>query len=167
MLSGNMHLMIRLPLLFICVGLILTAIPEGIQAEPAEVPTRGEKGDGESSSRGALSEIMQVGARLVGKTPRSNDPRGLPDVEAEGTSSTAARKAAIAALPLEHLTPENRQRVNTLLKSVSFYRRLPKVTFNVEPDVYNYFLAHPDVAVSIWRAMKISKLKMWQTGRFD
>jgi hypothetical protein len=167
MLTGNMHLMIRLPLLLICVGILVTAIPDGLQAEPTEPAARGEKGDGESPSRGALSEIMQVGARLVGKNPRSNDPRGLPDVEAEGTSATAARKAAIAALPLEHLTPENRQRVNTLLKSVSFYRRLPKVTFTVEPDVYNYFLAHPDVAVSIWRAMKISKLKMWQTGRFE
>ena len=41
------------------------------------------------------------------------------------------------------------------------------MTFPVEPEVYNYFMAHPDAAVSIWRAMKISKLQMWQTGRFD
>jgi hypothetical protein len=50
---------------------------------------------------------------------------------------------------------------------VSFYRRLPKVSFAVEPEVYAYFMAHPDAAVSIWRAMKISKLQMWQTGRYD
>jgi len=166
MLSWNTHLMIRSPLFPVCFGLVLAAVPAGLRADPGDAAQRVERSE-ETPPRGGLSDIVQVGARLVGKSSRSSEARGLPEVEAEGTSSSSARKAAIAALPLEQLTPENRQRVNTLLKSVSFYRRLPKVTFNVEPEVYNYFLAHPDVAVSIWRAMKISKLKMWQTGRFD
>src|SRR5258708_31279202 len=109
---------------------------------------------------------MQAGAKLVGKNAQTDNRQPI-ELDAKGTSETAARKAAIAALPVDQLTVENRQRVHTLIKSVSFYRRLPKVTFTVEPEVYNYFLAHPDVAVSVWRAMKISKLKMWQTGRFD
>jgi hypothetical protein len=70
-------------------------------------------------------------------------------------------------MPLDQLSPEVRQNAAALLKAASYYRRLPKVTFSIEPEVYNYFVAHPDVAVSIWRAMKISKLQMWQTGRFD
>ncbi len=43
----------------------------------------------------------------------------LPDVNAKGNSSSASRKAAIAELPFEQLSPENRQQVSTLLKSPS------------------------------------------------
>jgi hypothetical protein len=169
MLSEKLHLMIRLPLLLILSNLLVAVSPAALRAEADEPPARNEKADkaeAESSGRSSFNEIMQIGAKLVGKSAQ-NDTHQPFELDAKGTSDTAARKAAIAALPLDQLSAENRQKVQTLTKSVSFYRRLPKVTFTVEPEVYNYFLAHPDVAVSIWRAMKISKLKMWQTGRFD
>jgi hypothetical protein len=169
MLSEKLHLMIRLPLLLICSSFLFATSPDLVRAESDESPgktEKAEKPDADSPSRSAFNEIIQAGAKIVGKSS-SNDNRQPLELDAKGTSETVARKAAIAALPLESLSAENRQKVHSLTKSVSFYRRLPKVTFTVEPDVYNYFLAHPDVAVSIWRAMKISKLKMWQTGRFD
>jgi hypothetical protein len=169
MLSEKLHLMIRLPLLLVYSSLSLVLAPAGLRAQSDEPPARSEKGDkaeADSPGRSSFNEIMQLGAKLVGKTAPSDSHQPL-ELDAKGSSETSARKAAIAALPLDQLSAENRQKVQTLVKSVSFYRRLPKVTFTVEPEVYNYFLAHPDVAVSIWRAMKISKLKMWQTGRFD
>ena len=168
MLSEKLHLMIRLPLLLVCSSFFLAFSPAPLRAESDEAAPRTGKTDKPEAdtSRSTFNEIMQVGAKLVGKTAHS-DNRQPFELDAKGTSETSARKAAIAALPLDQLSAENRQKVHTLVKSVSFYRRLPKVTFTVEPEVYNYFVAHPDVAVSIWRAMKISKLKMWQTGRFD
>ena len=180
MLREKLHLMIRLPLLLIFSSFILGLShgpfsPHPLRAESDEPPARSEKAEkaektdkaeADLPGRSAFNEIMQVGAKLVGKTAQ-NDNRLPFELDAKGTSESSARKAAIAALPVDQLSAENRQKVHTLVKSVSFYRRLPKVTFTVEPEVYNYFLAHPDVAVSIWRAMKISKLKMWQTGRFD
>jgi hypothetical protein len=82
----------------------------------------------------------------------------------EGTSSRAAKKAGIAALPLDKLTPEGRQKVQQILGSASIFRELPTLVFEVEPSVYQYFLMHPDVAVSIWRVMGVSNFKMFQTG---
>lgn len=159
------HRLDRLSILCICSAFSIFA-PAGLHAEP---PTAAEPG--QSASHGAFSEIVQAGARMFGKSPKpaasAANSHAYPEVDAKGTSSSAARREAIADLPLEHLSPEKRQQVESLTKSVSFYRRLPKVTFPVEPAVYQYFLAHPDVAVSIWRAMKISKLQMWQTGRYD
>jgi len=186
MLSEKLHLMIRLPLLLICSSIALTSLPARLWADGDEAPARsdrtekpdrtekteradkGDKAEGDTPghSHSSLNEIMQVGAKLAGKSAQ-NETHHPIELDAKGTSESSARKAAIAALPVEQLSAENRQKVEKLIKSVSFYRRLPKVTFTVEPEVYNYFLAHPDVAVSIWRAMKISKLKMWQTGRFD
>src|SRR6185369_3641937 len=87
------------------------------------------------------------------------------DARDKGTSAVSARKEALATLPLDQITREQRERVDEILGSTSFYRRLPTLVFAVEPDVYTYFINHPDVAVSIWRAMKISKLQMWQTGK--
>jgi hypothetical protein len=115
-----------------------------------------------------FEKFLLTGARLFGKgQDKPGEERDIINAEPKGSSSSSARKQAIAALPLDQLTPEQRARVNGLVKSTSYFRRLPKVTFAVEPEVYGYFLAHPDAAVSMWRAMKISKLEMWQTGRYE
>jgi hypothetical protein len=160
--------MTRLPVLVFCSAGLLLTFKGPVRAEPADGLSRAQPAETESSSHSGLGEVIQAGARLFGKSQQNEGPnRPSPDVNAKGTSSTAARKAAIASLPLEKLSPENRHKVAAILKSVSFFRQLPKVTFAVEPEVYNYFVAHPDAAVSVWRAMKISKLQMWQTGRFD
>lgn len=84
-----------------------------------------------------------------------------------GTSSTEAKRAAIAELPLDKLKPADRRRVKAVIDSVGMFRRLPTVVFSSDPEAYEYFVRHPDVVASIWRAMRISKLQMWQTGRFE
>jgi len=167
--TRNLHRMTRSFLTIVVVFTIRFAVPASqLGAAPPESTDGVRTANGEVPGHSAFSDIVQAGTKPAGKNPPAeNVNRALPEVNARGTSSSTARKGALAALPLDHLSPENRQKVNTLLKSVSFYRRLPTVTFPVEPEVYNYFMAHPDAAVSIWRAMKISKLQMWQTGRFD
>ena len=107
-------------------------------------------------------EVTQTGGEAPARN-RQDDGQAAADA-ARGNSSSAVRKAALAGLPLDKLTPENRALANNVLDSVSYFRRLPTVAFDVDPAVYMYFVSHPDVAVSVWRAMKISKLEMWQTG---
>jgi hypothetical protein len=168
MLNVNPHLMSRQSFLFLCTGVLLAMAPVAIMAEPDESPVKQAQAESDSARHSVFGDILQIAGKHSAKSAQSaSEPKMLPDLEAKGSSDSQSRKAAIAALPLDQLTPENRQKVAGLLKSVSFYRRLPKVTFPVEPEVYNYFVAHPDVAVSIWRAMKISKLQMWQTGKTD
>ncbi len=83
----------------------------------------------------------------------------------KGTSSRASRKAAIDALPLDKLSDEHRKLALSVIESTSVFRDLPTLEFEVEPAVYEFFRMHPDVAVSIWRAMEISQFQMWQTAR--
>jgi hypothetical protein len=40
------------------------------------------------------------------------------------------------------------------------FRRLPTLTFEADPDVYQYFIRNPDVTVATWRAMEISKFQL-------
>ncbi|MBS0205704.1 MAG: hypothetical protein JSS49_22610 [Planctomycetes bacterium] len=86
-----------------------------------------------------------------------------------GNSSSAVRKLAIHDLPLAELSAEATAKINGVLSNVAMFRRLPTLTFEVDPEIYAYFLRNPDVAVSTWRAMEISKfqLKEVEPNQFD
>jgi len=85
-----------------------------------------------------------------------------------GSSSALVRKQAVAELPLDDLTPDARAKAEHLLQSLGLFRRLPTLAFDVEPGVYHYLLQNPDVAVSTWRAMEISRFELKQVspGRY-
>ena len=80
----------------------------------------------------------------------------------KGNSRRTARQAGIEQLPLNHMTVANRKKADGILEHVSLFRELPMLQFEVEPAVYHYFTQHPDVAVSIWRVLEISKFQMRQ-----
>jgi hypothetical protein len=87
---------------------------------------------------------------------------GVSTVKA-GSSSYSVRKQAVSDLALGELTPDASAKVNGVLNNVAMFRRLPTLSFEVDPDVYNYFLRNPDVAVATWRAMEISKFQLTET----
>ncbi|MCY2968914.1 MAG: hypothetical protein NT069_35700 [Planctomycetota bacterium] len=147
-------------------ALCSTALTRPLAAQ-SEVVRAHEEAVADDPSATVFGKVVQAGAKILGKGTKPSTEKEILDAEPKGNSTTAARKQAIAALPLDHLTAEQRDRVAGITKNVSFYRRLPKVSFPVEPEVYKYFLSHPDVAVSVWRAMQISKLQMFQTGKHE
>lgn len=81
-----------------------------------------------------------------------------------GDSSRRTRQDAIAQLPIQHLTPDNQQHVQQILKDLSLYRRLPTLEVEVDRRAYQFFTDHPDVAVSIWRALQISSVQMTEVN---
>lgn len=80
----------------------------------------------------------------------------------KGNSSDKTKAKALEALPLAQLSPEARARTEAIVHDVGFFRRTPTVTFACQPEVYTYFLDCPESAVSIWRAMEISQMKLWK-----
>lgn len=142
-------------------------------------------------SAGAACGLVLAGAAFAAETPngvrdsseagtKSISSSGEADLDAAfqtlgvtttkpGSSSYATRKLAIADLPMSELSPDATSKVNGILSNVAMFRRLPTLSFEVDPDVYTYLLKNPDVAVSTWRAMEISKfqLKEYDTGCFD
>ncbi|ODA29317.1 hypothetical protein A6X21_09255 [Planctopirus hydrillae] len=81
-----------------------------------------------------------------------------------GSSTSQLRKEAMADLPMHRLTAEQQKKLNSLLQSVTLYRRLPTLQFEVDADAYRFFMQHPDIAVSTWRAMDISKFQLKETA---
>lgn len=103
---------------------------------------------------------------IATKSSTADDAKPNIDVEvvSPGSSVATVRKQALSDLPLEKIAAEFRPKVEELTKNVSLFRRMPTLKVVTEPEVYNFFLAHPDVAVSLWRVMEISTFEMWQTG---
>ncbi|MFO0919010.1 MAG: hypothetical protein U0872_11930 [Planctomycetaceae bacterium] len=89
--------------------------------------------------------------------------QGLTVVKS-GSSAGATKRQAIAELPLDRLPMEQRQKVQAVVDGLGLYRRLPSISFEVDRDVYAFFLQNPDVAVSSWRAMGISKFTISEIG---
>jgi hypothetical protein len=95
--------------------------------------------------------------------PAAHESESLADrvrIVERSTSSKSARDRAIRSLPLDKLSADDRRRVEDAIRDVSLFRQLPVVTFQAEADVCRFFIEHPDVAVSIWRAMEISEFQL-------
>lgn len=91
-------------------------------------------------------------------------PRLRLEVQEKGNSSRDELQAAIRRFPFSQLDPTDRERIRPVLESPTLFRRLPKIRCEIDPRGYTFFTAHPDVAVSIWRAMGISEMQLYQTG---
>lgn len=81
-----------------------------------------------------------------------------------GTSDSTIRQQAISELNVARLPTSAQSKARQVLQNISFYRRLPTLQFAVNSEAYQYFLTHPDVAVSTWRALEISKFELKQTA---
>jgi hypothetical protein len=107
------------------------------------------------------------GAELAGSRTISADAAfqslGVLTAKA-GSSSYAVRKQAIVELQAAELSADATTKVNRILNNLAMFRRMPTLTFEADPDVYNYFLRNPDVTVATWRAMEISKFQLTSVG---
>jgi hypothetical protein len=157
-----------MPGVVLMVGFVLVASSKSIQAEE---PRRLDQVivDGAIATAGYLTEsvsgdspepvIQQV---QFGASDFSTDPfeaYGVTQTKA-GSSATSLRKQAAGDIPLHQVRDVDRERVQKILKETSLYRRLPTLTYEVEPEVHRFFVQQPDVAVSTWRAMEISKFEL-------
>jgi hypothetical protein len=118
------------------------------------------------------SEVTQTATPLDDFDRREPSPAIVPvkatldriEILEPGSSERDSLKSARAALPLARLTPAGRRRAEHVLSNLSMFRAMPAVRIEVDHEAYRYFVEHPDVAVSIWRALDVSKCQLWQTG---
>ena len=108
--------------------------------------------------------------RLAAELPGQSQAKVKPRLEdklrtlAKGSSAKETQLHGISELPIWQLTPAERKKVDAILESLSLFRELPTFALEVDPEVHEFFLDHPETAVSIWRAMKISKFQMTELG---
>ncbi len=143
-------------MLFVCDSSALAGDAPGVDVPaklPSDVLEEATPLDEVAGDKPVSSNIMPVKATL-----------DRIEVLEPGTSDRDMLKAAKAALPLNRLTQAGRRRADAILSNLSMFRAMPAVRIEVDHDAYRYFVEHPDVAVSIWRALEVSKCQLWQTG---
>mgnify|MGYP006969351020 CR=1 FL=1 len=135
------------------------------------LPVWGNPGNAPSSDSQSKDEDRLIVAeyREVRRTTRPDDDpisssNAIVNVIQAGDSSRSAAEKCIAALPLQRMKVEHRRAAEAILNEYSLFRQMPTLELAVHHETYRFFASHPDVAVSIWRAMEISKFQMWQTG---
>lgn len=94
--------------------------------------------------------------------------RRRPDPRAS-TTSDAARRDAIASIPLEQLDAESRAKVTAVVQDAAAFRRLPTEVIDCDPHLFLFLVRHPDVAVNIWQVLELSEMELRQTdsNRFE
>ena len=85
----------------------------------------------------------------------------------DSSSDKQLQKTAAAQIPLNRMSQRSQQRALHLLRNTSQYRRMPTLQYEVDASLFQYLINHPDVAISTWRVMGISKLSMWETAPFE
>ncbi len=87
------------------------------------------------------------------------------NVEGNGTSSRAAYREAVDAIPLDRLAKPQADAVRRCLRSTTLYRRLPSQTIVCDRGLLEFSLDHPEAIVDLWRVLDISRLSLDPSGR--
>ena len=85
----------------------------------------------------------------------------------KASTSRAAKQSAIAAIPLNKLNQEARQKVKSVINSTSVYRRLPASQYCCDPDMHNFLVRYPEVIVGIWKIMGITQVDTKRVADYE
>ncbi len=69
------------------------------------------------------------------------------------------RADAIAAIPLDRLTPAAQQRIERIVHRPTLYRRLPPKSIACDGELFLFIARNPEVLIGIWDLMGITQVK--------
>ncbi|MDO5581695.1 MAG: hypothetical protein Q4G69_11250 [Planctomycetia bacterium] len=78
--------------------------------------------------------------------------------------SRASAKEVMSRIPISKMNEAEQKVVRTVLSDYTIYRRLPMAGGICNPEVFDYFLTHPDTVVGLWEAMGSTQLSMVRTS---
>ena len=82
----------------------------------------------------------------------------------QATTSDAARREAIKAIPLKQMHSKYRLAVEKVLQDCSLYRRLPTQMVDCDPKLFTFLAKNPEMLVEMWQHMGISRVSLQRTS---
>jgi len=82
----------------------------------------------------------------------------------QATTSAAARRQAIQAIPLKKIHPKYRNSVHKVLTDSSLYRRMPTQMVDCDPKLFSFLAQNPEVLVEMWKHLGISRVNLERKG---
>ena len=83
----------------------------------------------------------------------------------EATTSHAARREAIQAIPVHAIAKTHRRAVQQVLNRPSLYRRMPTQIVDCNPELFTFLARNPELLVEMWKKLEISRVDLVRTGR--
>lgn len=89
-----------------------------------------------------------------------------PSAEALAQASTDRNEGreVLARVPWDRLSPKAQTKLQSLTSSPTIYRRLPMAGGRCNPELFDFFLTHPNAVVELWRSMGFEDVAMRHEG---
>ncbi len=169
---GREQLMLRSQLRLVWVATVTSTVMLAAEAgtgcalasPPAVQPASCQIEQSVVSSVGRMGTLTESEMRDEDAAVEAEMKRLMPDfsIIAKGGSTAADKALGLRQLPLRQLDARERNIVQEITSQCAQFRRLPTITMQCEQAAYQYFVQHPDVAVSLWRALGISEMSVVQ-----
>lgn len=91
----------------------------------------------------------------------------LPGSGPPRVGSMAHREQILAALPMDRLTDEAKQRILGIAEKPTLFRRLPSQIVPCDRDMFLFLTRNPDVLVGLWDLMGITQVQSTRTGPYQ
>ena len=82
----------------------------------------------------------------------------------QASTSEAAQREAMQAIPLKNIHPRYRKSVHKVLTDSSLFRRMPTQMVDCDPKMFTYLMKNPEMLVEMWQQMGISRVTLKRTG---
>lgn len=84
-----------------------------------------------------------------------------------GDSTRDARDKALKSIPFAQLTPQANSKLTSVIDGSSYFRRMPTQTLQCEPELLICLARNPEVLVSIWDSMGITRVSLDRTAQYQ
>lgn len=84
----------------------------------------------------------------------------------KATTSRAAREDAIRGIPFRSLSQEAQQRILSVVRKPTMFRRMPVTPIRCDPELHRFSIRQPEVIVSIWQLMGITQVTAQRTAPY-
>jgi hypothetical protein len=110
---------------------------------------------------------IMIAVGLMAWQPTSVASGQEPDKSlATGTTSKAQRAAAANRIPFDQLEEAVADKVANVVRDASIYRQLPVTSIKTDPDFYLTLLRYPEIIVSTWQLMGVTKMNSRRVAPF-
>ena len=88
------------------------------------------------------------------------------EILSKASTSRSTKEDAIRRIPFRSLSAPAQQRIAAVVKKPTMFRRMPITMIDCDPELHQFSIRHPEIIVSIWQLMGITKVTASRTGPY-
>ncbi|MDR2170379.1 MAG: hypothetical protein LBP59_09575 [Planctomycetaceae bacterium] len=96
---------------------------------------------------------------LVAASNNSEPPNNTQTPQDE----LANKQNIIKKIPWDDLTQPVKQKLSSIIQNHTVYHHIPTQAVFCDPEVYQYFLEHPDLLVGFWESLGVTQIALRET----